>query len=386
MPRTTASGAGRSSFTTTGDEAREGKPPGATTAPAHPVTTDVQVLIIGAGQAGLGLGYHLSRNRMSFAIVDGAGQVGDSWRRRWDSLSLFTPRAFSSLPGLRLPPDTRPYPGKDDIATYLQRYAERFDLPIQLNRQVESLARHKSGFTARTASGEWHAEQVVLASGPFHGSRVPACAARLDAGIRQLHSFDYRNPADIPTDDVLVVGGGNSGAQLACELSGTHRVTLATDGPLWFIPESVLGVSVYWWLFVTGVLNARADARVSRYIRSRGDAIVGRDLQRKIAAGQVLLHPHRLCAARDDQVNFADGTQMRPAAILWCTGFRPNYQWINVPGALDETGSPAHDRGVSPAPGLHWLGLPWQTRLNSSLINGIDRDAKALAARLGRER
>lgn len=344
--------------------------------------TSVDVLIIGAGQAGLGLGYHLSRTSTSFLIVDGAAEIGASWRRRWDSLTLFTPRAFSALPGLRFPAGVSPYPTKDEMAAYLQRYATRFELPVQLGRQIASLEGDANGFTAREAACQIHARQVVLATGPFHGPRVPACAGRLASNVTQLHSSHYRSPTEVPAGDVLVVGGGNSGAQLAYELAPTHRVTLATDGPPWLIPQNILGVSVYWWLHFSRALYAGRDAWVSRSIRRRGDALVGRDLHRAVAAGQIRLHPHRLCDAGGDQVRFADGTQMRPATVLWCTGFHPDYRWISIPGVLDVTGSPLHDRGVSPVPGLYWLGLPWQTRLNSSLICGIDHDAALLVAHI----
>lgn len=328
------------------------------------------------------MGYYLSESSSSWLIVDGAGRVGDSWLCRWDSLTLFTPRWFSALPGLRFPSGAHPYPDKDEMAAYLQRYATHFELPVQLNSRIDSLTADADGFIARTASGELHAQQVVVATGPFHGPRVPTCAARLNSGIRQLHSYEYTNPGDIPTEDVLVVGGGNSGAQLAFELADRHRVTLASSGPLWFLPKKILGVSLYWWLYATGVLTADRDGRVARYVRQRGDAIIGRELRKKIKTGQIHVHPYRLTDADGDRLTFADGTHMAPSAILWCTGFKPDYRWIHIPGALDDEDVPIHTAGVSPIPCLYWLGLPWQTRLNSSLVNGIGHDAKAVAQQI----
>jgi putative flavoprotein involved in K+ transport len=200
--------------------------------------------------------------------------------------------------------------------------------------------------------------------------------------VTQLHSFAYRRPSDIPAGDVLVVGGGNSAAQLALELASSHRVTLASPGPLWFLPEDILGISMYWWTLLTGILNAGADARISRYIRRRGDAIVGTELRGLISAGQVRLLPHRVVGGRGHTVELADGTSLPVTSVLWCTGFRPDTGWIDVEGALDPTGAPLHDDGASPVPGLHWMGLPWQTRLNSSIIDGVDRDARRTVRRI----
>jgi putative flavoprotein involved in K+ transport len=211
---------------------------------------------------------------------------------------------------------------------------------------------------------------------------VPAAAPSLSAEIFQLHSYFYRSPAQIPAGDVLVVGGGNSAAQLAVELSRTHAVTVAAPRDFWYLPVSLLGVDLYWWSYLTGVLNADRDARASRYVRRRGDAIVGRQLRELVRSGQVALHPHRVVGAQGRAVCFADGTELTASRVLWCTGFRPDAAWIDVPGVVDGTGEPLHTAGASPVPGLHWMGLPWQTRLNSSIIDGVDRDARALATRI----
>ncbi|MBC7549561.1 MAG: hypothetical protein H7269_01410 [Cellulomonas sp.] len=159
-------------------------------------------------------------------------------------------------------------------------------------------------------------------------------------------------------------------------------MTIASPGPLWFLPEDILGVSMYWWTLLSGILNAKGDAWISRYIRRRGDAIVGQELRRLINEDRVRLLPHRVVAAHGTQLELADGTAVRVTSVLWCTGFRPDTGWIDVEGALDRTGAPLHDRGASPVPGLHWMGLPWQTRLNSSIINGVDRDAQATVQRV----
>jgi len=259
--------------------------------------TDVDVLVVGAGQAGLGTGYWLARRTsLSFLIVDGAERIGDSWRRRWDSLVLFTPRRFSSLPGTPMPRGPGEYASKDDTADYL------------------------AGF-----------------------------------------------------------------AQLAVELAASHRVTVAAPGGMWFLPARVLGVSPYWWLWLSGILNGRSSSRVSRLVRARGDGIIGRDLQALVAAGTVRMVKERVCGAKGRTVLLSDGTQVRADAVLWCTGYRPDHGWLRVPGALDDQGWPVHDAGRPPVLGLHWVGLPWQTRLNSGIIDGIDRDARRTVRRIATE-
>ena len=342
---------------------------------------EVDVLVVGAGQAGLGVAQQLRRRQIDVLVVD-ALSVGESWRERWDSLQLFTPRRFSGLPGLRFPGGPTRSPSRTEMAHYLERYVEHFDLPVRTGVRVERLTREVSGFCAETPDGPIHAQQVVLATGPFRRPFVPAAGHDLDPAVTQMHSFTYRRPGDLPPGDVLVVGGGNSAAQLALELAQTHRVTVAGPGELWFLPEDILGVSMYWWTLLTGVLNAGAEAWIARYIRRRGDAIVGTQLRALIAEGRVRLVPHRVVAAHGRSVELADGTVLAVSSVLWCTGFRPDTDWIAIAGALDPTGAPLHDKGAAPVPGLHWMGLPWQTRLNSSIIDGVDRDARRTAARI----
>jgi putative flavoprotein involved in K+ transport len=349
---------------------------------ADDLPREVDVLVIGAGQAGLGVAHSLRRHPWLQVLVVDALPVGESWVERWESLQLFTPRRFSGLPGLRFPAGPDRTPSRLEMAEYLRSYAAAFALPVRSGVLVRRLSRDRSGFVAQTTSGPVHAQQVVLATGPFRAPYVPAAGKDLDPSVTQLHSFHYRRPSDIPPGDVLIVGGGNSAAQLALELASSHRVTVASPGPLWFLPEDVLGISMYWWTLLTGILNAGTDARVSRYIRRRGDAIVGTQLRRLVRDGRVRLLPHRVVGARGRSATLADGTVLPVDSVLWCTGFRPDTDWIDLPGAVDQRGAPVHDAGASPVRGLHWMGLPWQTRLNSSIINGVDRDARRTARRI----
>ena len=358
------------------------------TAADHPNgDTDVDVLVVGAGQAGLGTGYWLARrSNLSFLVVDGAERVGDSWRRRWDSLELFTPRRFSSLPGTPMPRGPGEYASKDETADYLAAYADSQGLPVRLRTRVLTLEQDGTGgFVADTTTGCVRARHVVVASGPYSTPFIPDTADGLDPSVAQLHSSAYRHPGDLPGKDVLVVGAGNSAAQLAVELAATRRVTVAAPGGMWFLPARVLGLSLYWWLWLTGILNGPSGSRVSRMVRARGDGIIGRDLQSVVAAGTVRMVKERVCSARGSAVVLADGTEVRTDAVLWCTGYQPDYGWLRVPLALDEHGHPVHDAGRSPVRGLHWVGLPWQTRLNSGIIDGVDRDARQAIRRMKAE-
>ncbi len=348
---------------------------------------DVDVLVVGAGQAGLGTAYWLARRTdLAVLVIDGAERVGESWRRRWDSLVLFTPRRFSSLPGTPMPRGLGEYANKNETADYLADYADSLGLPVRLRTRVLALEQDVAGgFVANTTTGSIRARHVVVASGPYSSPFVPDAADGLDPDVAQLHSSAYSSPDDLPGQDVLVVGAGNSAAQLAVELAASRRVTVAAPGGMWFLPSRVLGISLYWWLWLSGILNGPSSSRVSRRVRARGDGIIGRDLQSLIADGAVRMVKERVTGAKGHDVLLSDGTEVPTDAVLWCTGYRPDHGWLRVPGALDEQGRPVHDAGRSPVPGLHWVGLPWQTRLNTGIIDGIDRDARESVRRIAAE-
>ena len=344
----------------------------------------VDVLVVGAGQAGLATVHHLRRAApgLSVRVVDGAERVGDSWERRWDSLRLFTPRRWSALPGLPFPDGAGESPDRLEMAAYLRVYAAGLDVPVETGVHVERLARDGDGFVAATTAGPVRARQVVLATGPFRDPRVPDAAADLDPAVVQVHSYDYRRPADLPGAVTAVVGGGNSAAQLALELRTSRRVVLVTPGEPWFVPSHLLGVTSYRWMSLAGVLDADAEGRVARYVRRRGDAVFGRELVGPLRRGELDLRPSRVVGAEGRALVLADGSRLEADAVLWCTGFHAAYGWVDVEGALSAAGDPLHDRGASPVPGLHWMGLPWQSRLDSSIVHGVDADGRDTAARV----
>lgn len=332
------------------------------------------VIVVGAGQAGLGMGYRLEQAGFKFVIVDDHARVGDGWRERWDSLELFTPRPYAQLPGLDLPEAVSYYPDSIDIADYLERYREHFDLPVRGNFRVRQVSLLDGAFTVSSAEDSLTAAAVVIAAGPFDTPRVPPCADKLSREIGQLHSRDYANPGSVGTGTILVVGGGNSAAQLAEELAAAGRtVTIASNGKIAFAPRRILGVSLFRVMDLTGMLRADKDAWVSKYARPYSDTVIGFGLRKLIKAGIVRHRPHRVVDCADREVVFADGSRERYDNVVWATGFRPHYDWVNIDGALDD-GVPRQDRGLSPVQGLFWLGLPWQSRLNSALINGVAGD------------
>jgi putative flavoprotein involved in K+ transport len=331
------------------------------------------VIVIGGGQAGLAMGYHLARRRIEFVILDTAPRVGESWRSRWDSLCLFTPARYSGLPGMPFPGNSERYPGKDEVADYLEAYAVRFDLPIRAGERVRALRPGPHGWTAETEGARYEAAQVVVATGPFQRPMVPAVAVALPDGVVQIHSASYRNPAQLPAGDVLVVGAGNSGVQIADELFATHRVHLAVGGRMPRLPERVLGKSLFWWLEKAGVMDVPVDSLLGRRM-SRTDTLIGKS-PRMLRTVRRL---GRVIEAEGRGVLTADGGRVSPAAVVWATGFRPDYGWIDAP-VLSPRGVPMHRRGVTSAAGLYFLGLSWLHTRGSALIGWVGRDAEHLA-------
>ncbi|NUR08815.1 MAG: NAD(P)-binding domain-containing protein [Nocardioidaceae bacterium] len=339
--------------------------------------SDLDVLVVGAGQAGLSLAWHLAGRGLAYLLVD-AGEVGGSWRSRWDSLRLFTPAQYDGLPGSAFPAPADTYPGKDDVADYLASYAATHRFPIRTGTRVTRLVPAADGFTAHTTGGTLRARNVVVATGAFQRPHVPALGERFDPSVTQLHTSGYRNPGSVPGERVLVVGAGNSGLQTADELAGSHRVTLASGSRALALPQRVVGRDLFWWLTRTGVLDKPADSRLARRVRARGDLVIGADRRR--LARRVDVRP-RLADADGRAATFADGSSVEVDSVLWATGFRPDYTWIEA-DVTDADGAVRHRSGRSPVPGLWFLGLPWQRTRGSSLLGFVQRDAADLAARV----
>jgi putative flavoprotein involved in K+ transport len=340
--------------------------------------TDFEVAVIGAGQAGLAMGSLLARQHRRFVILDGADSIGAAWRDRWDSLVLFTPRRYDSLPGLAFPGDPDGYPTRDEVVAYLEQYASTFGLPTQLDGRVCSLSQNGRAFQLELDGRSIEADQVVVATGPFGTPRVPSFASQLAPEVFQTHSLGYRRSTDLPDGTALVVGGGNTGYQIATELSATHQVHLAIGGRQTPLPQKLAGRDLFWWLERTKLLNTPVDSRLGQKL-SRRDTLIGSS-PRAVKRRGVQLKP-RATDARGRTLSFADGTELSVDAVIWATGFGFNHTWIDLP-VFEGQGGVVHERGVTAIPGLYFLGLPWQHTRGSALLGWVKDDAEYLARQI----
>lgn len=330
----------------------------------------VDTVVIGAGQSGLATAYELVRRGIDFTIVDAGQRIGHVWRSRWASLRLFTPASFNALPGLAFPAHPRSYPGKDQMADYLEAYARHLGLPVRLGVRVTELTRQDGHYLLEAGDLRLVTSRVVVATGAHGRPYIPDFAAALHPAILQLHSASYREPRQVKPGPVLVVGAGNSGVEIALELAAEHDVTLA--GPDTGRIPVTLGSLGY-----RALRHLRTDRwpgrRVAALLANGGDPLVriGRaDLQR---AG--IRRTGRVCGVRGGRPVVADGRELDVATVIWCTGFHPDYRWIRLP-IVDAQGAPIHRNGVVPGePGLYFVGLPRQLTLASGLVGGAARDA-----------
>ena len=334
--------------------------------------------MIGGGQAGLAIGYYLRQQGCRFVILELASELAPAWRERWDSLTLFTPRRYSALPGLPFPGDPDGYPTRDEVIAYLERYAESFQLPIGLDSEVKKLEQDDERFRLELDDRTITADQVVVATGPFQKPFVPKLAEELSADVFQAHAVGYRKPNDVPDGTVLVVGGGNTGFQIAKELSTTHKVVLSVGSRQKPLPQRLLGRDLFWWLTKAGILNKSIESRLGRKLSTR-DTLIGsspRELKRRYG---VELKP-RAVDADGRKVRFEDGSELEVDAVIWASGYRPDHSWIRLP--VFDDGRLRHRRGVTDVPGLYFLGLTWQYTRGSALIGWVRDDAEFIAEQI----
>jgi putative flavoprotein involved in K+ transport len=328
-------------------------------------------VVIGGGQAGLAVGYHLAHQERDFVILDAASRVGDAWRRRWDSLRLFTPARYSGLPGMPFPAPDGYFPTKDEMADYLEAYAARFALPVRLGVRVDALTREDGRYRLSAGAECLAADRVVVATGPFQQPHIPAFASELDPQIVQLHSSAYRNPDQLQEGGVLVVGAGNSGAEIALELAATRR-TYLSGRDTGRIPLR-LGHAFWWFLSHVLTVDTPPGRKARQAALGRGTPLIRLRPKDVVAAG--VERVPRTTGVRDGQPVLADGRVLGVANVLWCTGFAPDFRWIELP-VVGEDGYPVHYRGVVEGePGLYFVGLQFLYALTSSLIGGVGRDA-----------
>ncbi|MFG1997196.1 flavin-containing monooxygenase [Actinoplanes sp. NPDC048988] len=332
----------------------------------------VDTIVVGGGAGGLAAAWHLRERDRRFVVLDG-GSPGDSWRRRYDSLRLFTPARFCALPGLPFPEPADVHPGKEGMADYLARYVQHHDLPVRSGVTVTHHRRTSGRHHLVTTGGEYEARRLIVATGALQRPRTPALAASLDASVRQIHSSAYRRPSDVPPGPVLVVGAGPAGADIALDLIAGHDVWLA--GP----STGHVPVRVVRSRLVRSLLYPRRvpPGPLGRLLRTRlvghGGPLIWQSEATLRDAG--IRRVPRVTAIREGFPQLADGRVLRPSTVIWCTGLRPDHQWLD-PRALGPDGHPRHRRGISATiAGLAFVGLPLQHTFGSGFLSGMAGDA-----------
>ncbi|RCG27066.1 hypothetical protein DQ384_27780 [Sphaerisporangium album] len=337
-----------------------------------------EVIVVGGGQSGLVAGYFLKKAGIPFLVLDEEPRLGEDWRRRWDSLELFTIAQYCALPGLRFPGRKNHFPGKDEMADYIRSYAREFDLPVRLDTKVTSLERTDGGYRLETSKGVYEADQVIIATGAYRLPRVPEMARKLNGDVYQVHTGEYRNPSQIPGQTVVVVGAANSGAQIAPELTRTHRVLLSQGSHLPAFGRKFLGKGLHWWGDKFGLISKPLVGERDRLHKKT--ILVGPSLK-KISRRYGVELVGRTVDCEGDTLRFEDGRAFQPDAVVWATGFRYDYSWVRVP-VHDEDGTPVQERGVTSAPGLYVLGMQCQYSYGSALVWWVKDDASYLVERI----
>jgi putative flavoprotein involved in K+ transport len=350
----------------------------------------LDTVIIGGGQAGLAAGYYLKRQRRDFVILDSQHQLGESWRRRWDSLHLFTSASLNSLPGMPFPAAAEHFPSKDEMAAYLEGYAARFELPVHLGVRVDALTRDGDWYRVTTGAGRFQARQVIVATGAYSTPRVPPFASQLDPTFTQLHSSDYRNPNQLRDGPALIVGAGNSGAEIALDLAKARPVWLS-GRDTGHIPAGYAAggrAQLIARFAVRGLQRLTVDTWPGRWIVRKATAFAGGHpivrVQPQDLVNAGVQRVPRMVGARGGHPLLEDGRILAVANVIWCTGFVHAYSWIGLP-VFDANGLPTHHRGVVQSePGLYFLGLPFQSSVLSGIVASAGMDAKYITGQLAR--
>ena len=347
------------------------------------VTRSHEVVVVGGGQAGLAIGYHLVKQAPNFTILEAASEPAAAWRERWDSLKLFTSARYDSLPGMPFPGDPDRYPTKDEVADYLTDYARRFELPLELGSRVRAVRASDDGYLVELDDRSIEADQLVIATGPFQTPFVPPIAEGFGPEVTQLHSTVYRSPRDIREGRVLVVGGGNTGYQIAEELSASQETHISIGTAQKPLPQRILGRDLFWYLDKTGLIRKTNDMRIGRRLQKNEDTLIGyrpRTLERL----GVVFHPRSL-GASGSTVRFSDDSKLEVNTVIWATGFRLDHSWVDLP-VFDDAGHLTQKRGITQSPGLYFIGLPWQSTRGSSLLGFVKEDAEYLAQQIAARR
>ena len=333
------------------------------------------IVIIGGGQAGLAIGYFLKKAGKDFIILDENDNIGDAWRKRWDSLLLFTPAQHDSLPGIPFPASRGSFPGKDQMADYLEMYATRFSLPVHTGVKVNHIYSRGDHYEIEISDEKLLADKVVIATGTNPHPYIPSISDHIAPDIYQIHSSAYHNPESLPVGDVLVVGAATSGIEIALEISKTHT-TFISGRPTFHIPDKVLKYAgeFYWWFVSTIItVNTPIGKKAKEKIIHGGSPLIRVSYDDLEVAGVETLP--RLNELNNGRPQFENGSALNVSSIIWATGYRPDFSWIEM-NLTDETGWPMTKRGISSTNyGLYFIGMPFQFGLTSGLVGGVGRDA-----------
>jgi putative flavoprotein involved in K+ transport len=350
----------------------------------------VDTLVIGAGQAGLAAGYQLQRAGRTFIILDAAAQPGGSWQHYYDSLRLFSPARFSSLPGLPFPGDPERYPARDEVIAYLRLYAAHFQLPIVANARVALVTRDSGVFTIQTDDGRtFQARSLIAATGSFHRPYVPQIPGKDVFGGTMLHSFAYHDPVPFQGQRVVVVGAGNSAVQIATELAQVARVTLATREPVRFVNQRPYGRDIHFWWWLTRFDTRPLDSAIGTWLTSlvdgKGPRVLDTGVYRAALAANTPDRRAMFTGFTDSGITWDDGSVEDVDAVIFATGYRPNLPYLAPLGALDAEGQVLQRHGVSLiVPGLYFVGLSNQRTFASATLRGVGSDAGVVVRHLTR--
>ena len=340
----------------------------------------IHTIVIGGGQAGLSVGYHLAERGINFLILDANNRIGNAWRNRWDSLRLFTPARYVELPGMRFPGNGETFPTKDQIADYLEFYAERFQLPVQCGVRVDRLWKDGGHFVINAGRLQYEADNVVIAMANYQVPQIPSFVQNLDPSILQLDPQSYKNPWQLQEGGALVVGVGNSGADIAIDVARSHQTWIAgkESGHIpWDINTSFARKIAFPIIRFLGhhvlTLSTPVGRKKRPQLLNRATPLIRVKPKDLTDAG--IQRVGRVVGAQDGKPLLEDGRTLEVKNVIWCTGYEPGFSWIDLP-VFDQTGSPAHERGISKVPGLYFAGLHFQYAMSSATLIGIGRDTE----------
>ena len=340
-------------------------------------------IVVGAAQAGLSMAYQLKQMGKTYLVIDKEKEIGASWLNRWDSLTLFTPTQFNHLEGLEFPAPKGHYPNKYEVAAYFKKYVEKYKIPVQLDTLVTKIVKDDHHFFVTTEDGKiLESKQVVIATGPFHIPYTPPCSKLIAEDIFQIHSNYYKNPSQLQEGPVMVVGAGDSGFQILDEISSNkdRKTYYSGDTDIKTLPQEILGKTLWWWFTKTGFLSFSKNSWLGKKISSAKQPVIGTDV-REILHRENVVSVGRTNDAHKREIETENATLTDVKNIVWATGYRPNFNWIEGL-ELDTDGYPKHHRGISKMKGLYFIGLPWLHTRGSATLGGIKKDAQYLANKI----